>query len=111
MHMGSDGYLASCLEIVTATKEIVRAIREDFADELYVLGDPLVSVVAFGSKTEGKEGGVGIYEVGDMMDKKGWHRAYYSSLSLTSILLASFIFQSSIHPLSLFHQTQNLIWL
>lgn len=74
--MGLDGYTASCHAIVGAAKRIVHGIRKDFP-ELYVLGDPLVSVVAFGSKTEGQGNGFGkvpIYEVGDRMSKMGWHR-------------------------------------
>lgn len=69
MHMGLDGYTESCREIVGAAKQIVAGIRSDFADELYILGDPLVSVVAFGSET------LPIYEVGDRMSKLGWHCA------------------------------------
>ncbi|BGP33086.1 Dihydrosphingosine phosphate lyase [Rhodotorula toruloides] len=75
VHMGLDGYTASCHSIVGAAKRIVHGIRKDFP-ELYVLGDPLVSVVAFGSKTEGQGNGLGrvpIYEVGDRMSKMGWH--------------------------------------
>ncbi|KDE02507.1 hypothetical protein MVLG_06938 [Microbotryum lychnidis-dioicae p1A1 Lamole] len=65
MKMGIDGYTESCREIVGAAKRIVQGVSE--MDDLYVLGDPLVSVVAFSSKT------VSIYEVGDVMSKKGWH--------------------------------------
>ncbi|SCV69817.1 BQ2448_1211 [Microbotryum intermedium] len=65
MKMGIDGYTESCREIVGAAKRIVEGVSE--MDDLYVLGDPLVSVVAFSSKT------VSIYEVGDVMSKKGWH--------------------------------------
>lgn len=66
--MGIDGYTASCVEIVGAAKRIVLGLRKDFP-ELKVLGEPLVSVVAF----ESVEEGVGIYEVGDKMGKLGWH--------------------------------------
>lgn len=37
--------------------------------ELYVLGKPLASVVAFGSKSRA----VNVMEVGDAMSTKGWH--------------------------------------
>lgn len=76
IYMGIDGYTDSCREIVGAAQKIAHAIRKDFP-ELYVLGDPLVSVVAFGSRTEGQGNGKGcvpVYEVGDRMDKLGWHR-------------------------------------
>ncbi|GAA5939333.1 hypothetical protein JCM1841_002938 [Sporobolomyces salmonicolor] len=75
LYLGIDGYTDSCREIVGAAKRIVHGIRKDFP-ELYVLGDPLVSVVAFGSRSEGKGNGVGfvpVYEVGDRMGKLGWH--------------------------------------
>ncbi|GAA5864026.1 hypothetical protein JCM1840_000671 [Sporobolomyces johnsonii] len=75
LYLGVDGYTDSCREIVGAAKRIVHGIRKDFP-ELYVLGDPLVSVVAFGSRSEGKGNGVGfvpVYEVGDRMAKLGWH--------------------------------------
>lgn len=83
LHLGVDGYTSLCSEIVGAAKKLVRGLRADFP-ELYVLGDPLVSVVAFGSRTEGQGNGLGmvpIYEVGDKMDKMGWHRAFPSSSS------------------------------
>lgn len=78
LHLGIDGYTSLCTDIVGAAKKLVRGLRADFP-ELYVLGDPLVSVVAFGSRTEGQGNGIGmvpIYEVGDKMDKMGWHRAF-----------------------------------
>jgi len=52
---------------VGAARRLKTALRQDFAEDLYVLGDPLVSVVAFSSKT------LNIYIVGDMMSKRGWH--------------------------------------
>ncbi|PWN53779.1 PLP-dependent transferase, partial [Violaceomyces palustris] len=67
MKMGEQGYTESCREIVGAAKLIASRI-EDEIPELFVLGKPLVSVVAFGSN-----GGVSIYDVGDQMSKKGWH--------------------------------------
>ena len=67
-HVGSEGYIASCRSIVLATRKIADAITDDIA-ELYVLGNPPASVVAFGSKDKG----VNALEVGDMMRKRGWH--------------------------------------
>lgn len=78
LYVGIDGYTDSCREIVGAAQKFAHGIRKDFP-ELYVLGNPLVSVVAFGSKTEGHGNGKGIipvYEVGDRMDKLGWHRTF-----------------------------------
>jgi len=66
--MGHDGYLASCKSIVTCRKTIQSAITSEIP-ELYVLGDPPSSVVAFGSKHPQ----VNVLEVGDLMAKRGWH--------------------------------------
>ncbi|THH02258.1 hypothetical protein EW026_g556 [Hermanssonia centrifuga] len=67
-YMGSDGYLESCKSIVGATRAIAKTITTDIP-ELYVLGNPPASVVAFASKHPQ----VNIREVGDVMSKKGWH--------------------------------------
>lgn len=67
MLMGTNGYVDSCREIVTAARSIESAIRSEIP-QLRVLGKPLVSVVAFASA-----GKVSIYAVGDLMSKKGWH--------------------------------------
>lgn len=71
VHMGEQGYIDSCREIVGAARSIAAGIAKDFP-ELYLLGKPLVSVVAFGSKT------MSMYEIGDKMSKKGWHRTFCS---------------------------------
>ena len=63
-----SGYLASCRDIVTATRTIADAITDDIP-ELYVLGNPPSSVVAFGSKHPK----VDPLEVGDAMRDRGWH--------------------------------------
>ena len=62
------GYLASCREIVIAARTIADAITDDIP-ELYVLGNPPASVVAFGSKHPS----VDPLEVGDGMSRRGWH--------------------------------------
>jgi len=67
-HMGTEGYLKSCQEIVTAARTIADAITDDIP-ELYVLGNPPASVVAFASKHPN----VDALEVGDGMSKRGWH--------------------------------------
>ena len=67
MSMGESGYIASCHAIVTCAQTLAQGIRENFVGDLYVLGDPLVSVVAFSSKT------ISIYDVADEMAKLGWH--------------------------------------
>ncbi|KAF8268623.1 PLP-dependent transferase [Lactarius quietus] len=67
-YMGEDGYIASCRDIVGAAKIIERTIQTSFP-ELYVLGKPPASVVAFGSRMPD----LNILEVGDKMSQKGWH--------------------------------------
>jgi sphinganine-1-phosphate aldolase len=67
-YMGEEGYVASCRAIVGAAKIIEQTIENSFP-ELYVLGKPPASVVAFGSRVPD----LNILEVGDKMSKKGWH--------------------------------------
>lgn len=69
MSVGETGYINSCNEIVGATKKIIDAISENpsLNADLHVLGKPLVSVVAFTSKT------LDIYDIADAMSGKGWH--------------------------------------
>ncbi|OCH93737.1 PLP-dependent transferase [Obba rivulosa] len=67
-YMGHSGYLESCKSIVSAARRIARAIIEEIP-ELYVLGNPPASVVAFASKSAD----INVLEVGDAMSRKGWH--------------------------------------
>ncbi|TCD65353.1 hypothetical protein EIP91_002792 [Steccherinum ochraceum] len=67
-YMGTDGYLASCKAIVGAAKDIQAKIKAEIP-ELYILGNPPASVVAFASKHPA----VNPLEVGDLMAKRGWH--------------------------------------
>ena len=69
MSVGETGYINACHSIVGATKKIAEAIRENpaLSNDLEVVGNPLVSVVAFTSKT------LDIYDVADAMSAKGWH--------------------------------------
>ncbi|TVY26613.1 Sphingosine-1-phosphate lyase [Lachnellula hyalina] len=69
MNTGEVGYIDSCAKIVGAAKKIAEAIAENPAlnVDLEVLGKPLVSVVAFTSKT------LNIYDIADAMSAKGWH--------------------------------------
>lgn len=69
MSVGEAGYIKSCSEIVGATKKIVESIETNpgLNNDLEVLGHPLVSVVAFTSKT------LDIYDIADAMSGKGWH--------------------------------------
>lgn len=65
MNVGEDGYIESCKAIVGTAKNIARRIHEHA--ELEVIGNPLVSVVAFTSPN------LDIYDIADAMTAKGWH--------------------------------------
>lgn len=67
MQQGESGYLAATRDIVGAARNIEHGIRERLHPDIFVLGEPLVSVVAFSSKT------LNIYDVADEMNTKGWH--------------------------------------
>lgn len=67
-YMGRDGYLASANSIVACARKIGHAIT-DTIPELYVLGNPPASVIAFASRSPE----VNVLEVGDKMSKRGWH--------------------------------------
>ncbi|KAJ7899067.1 pyridoxal phosphate-dependent transferase [Mycena leptocephala] len=67
-YMGSNGYLESCRSIVTCARTIADTIVSSIP-ELYILGSPPASVVAFGSKHPK----VNVLEVGDKMSQRGWH--------------------------------------
>lgn len=66
MAIGHEGYLRSCKEIIGTAQKLKEAITNDI-DGIYVLGNPKCSVVSFGSNI------VNIYELTDLLSKKGWH--------------------------------------
>ncbi|CCC07550.1 hypothetical protein SMACR_06752 [Sordaria macrospora] len=70
MAVGEEGYLKSCTEIVGATKKLAEHIRSHptLAQELEILGNPLVSVLAFQAR-----GDLNIYDIADGMSVRGWH--------------------------------------
>ena len=69
MSQGESGYISSCHSIVGGAKKVESAIRENpsLREDLLVMGKPLVSVVAFTSKT------LNVYDIADSMSAKGWH--------------------------------------
>ncbi|EPE27288.1 PLP-dependent transferase [Glarea lozoyensis ATCC 20868] len=69
MSVGETGYIDSCHQIVGAAKKIAEQIATNPAlnADLEIMGKPLVSVVAFTSKT------LDIYDIADAMSGKGWH--------------------------------------
>ena len=71
MAVGESGYIDSCHKIVGARITIENAIKEhpSLSSTLRVLGEPMVSVVAF----ESIDPAVDIYDVSDAMSAQGWH--------------------------------------
>jgi len=69
VRMGRDGYISSTVKILNCQKMITAGIRQ--IEGLEVIGDPLVSVVAF--RASGSHPNVGTYQVADIMSRKGWH--------------------------------------
>ena len=65
MSLGLNGYLENTREIMEASTKIQKGIKE--IPELFIIGKPHMTVVAFGSNV------VDIFEVNDIMTKKGWH--------------------------------------
>ncbi|KAJ2336190.1 Dihydrosphingosine phosphate lyase [Coemansia sp. RSA 2681] len=63
--MGRNGYLQQCKDIVSCRISIQKGIEQ--IPELYVVGEPSSTVVAFSSHEP-----VGIYGVMDEMKKRGW---------------------------------------
>lgn len=64
-----SGYHQSAKNIITAARKITHGIKTEIP-ELYILGNPPVSVVAFGVKESST---IDILKVGGVMGKKGWH--------------------------------------
>jgi sphinganine-1-phosphate aldolase len=67
--VGEAGYLASCAQIVGATKKLLHHIQTHptLSAELEILGNPLVSVLAFRARS------LNIYDIADGMSARGWH--------------------------------------
>ncbi|GAB4839743.1 Dihydrosphingosine phosphate lyase [Ancistrocladus abbreviatus] len=65
MSLGQEGYLENTRQIMEASKMIERGIKG--IPELFVIGRPDMTIVAFGSNV------VDIFEVNDIMSSKGWH--------------------------------------
>jgi sphinganine-1-phosphate aldolase len=77
-YLGREGYLRLAERVMEATTRMVQGIAA--IDGLKVLGEPVMSVFAFGSDQ------VNIYEVGDEMALRGWHldrQQFPASLHMT----------------------------
>jgi len=69
MTVGESGYLTACEQIVGTAKKMGDRIRDHppLAAELEILGEPLVSVLAFRARN------LNIYDIADAMSARGWH--------------------------------------
>ncbi|WCJ38799.1 Sphingosine-1-phosphate lyase [Euphorbia peplus] len=65
MSLGEEGYLENTKAIMEASKKLHNGMME--LPELFVVGKPDMTIVAFGSNV------VDIFEVNDIMSSKGWH--------------------------------------
>ncbi|XP_057777001.1 sphingosine-1-phosphate lyase [Salvia miltiorrhiza] len=65
MSLGLEGYLENTRKIMEASKRVEKGVRQ--IPELFVIGRPDMTIVAFGSNS------VDIFEVNDIMSSKGWH--------------------------------------
>ncbi|KAL6529354.1 Dihydrosphingosine phosphate lyase [Orobanche gracilis] len=65
MSLGLEGYLENTRKIMEASKRIEKGVRQ--IPELFVIGRPDMTIVAFGSDI------LDIFEVNDIMSSKGWH--------------------------------------
>jgi glutamate/tyrosine decarboxylase-like PLP-dependent enzyme len=63
--LGDNGYLQLAKVVMKATKELIDGINQ--IPELHIIAEPVMSVFSFTSDS------VDIYNLGDLMDKKGWH--------------------------------------
>ncbi|KAG5390422.1 hypothetical protein IGI04_031963 [Brassica rapa subsp. trilocularis] len=65
MSLGEEGYLENTRKIMEASKRLEEGVRG--ITELFMVGKPDMTIVAFGSKA------LDIFEVNDIMSSKGWH--------------------------------------
>ncbi len=63
--LGTDGYLNLAKIVMGTSKKLMKGIND--IPELYIIGEPVMSVFSFTSDT------IDVYNLGDLMDKKGWH--------------------------------------
>ncbi|KAK5958341.1 Dihydrosphingosine phosphate lyase [Knufia fluminis] len=71
MAVGEKGYIDATHKIVSTRITVQNAIKEHpvLKETLSVMGDPMVSVIAF----ESKDKPIDIYDIADAMSAKGWH--------------------------------------
>lgn len=66
MHMGEDGYLNSCKQIIGARKIMQNGVLS--IPQLHVKGDPIGPVLTFGANEP-----YNIYDIGDKLSTRGWN--------------------------------------
>lgn len=64
-HFGDEGYLKIARGLKTATQTVLEGIEE--IDDLYLLGEPKMSLLAFASDT------IDVFKLADEMKTKGWY--------------------------------------
>ncbi|RCK64604.1 Sphingosine-1-phosphate lyase [Candida viswanathii] len=76
IHIGKEGYTKFCYDIVLSAMKLRRAIEENptLSKYLEIIGDPIGSVIAFRIRPA-QEDNLSIYEISDLLSKKGWHFA------------------------------------
>jgi sphinganine-1-phosphate aldolase len=77
-HLGEEGYLAITDTVMRAVTKLGEGI--DAIEDVYILGDPAMSVLAIGSDRRN------IYEIADELTLRGWHldrQQFPPSLHLT----------------------------
>ncbi|KAG2736595.1 hypothetical protein G9P44_000685 [Scheffersomyces stipitis] len=75
VNYGIAGYEKSCRDIVSSAMKVKKAIRSDkvLSTYLEVIGEPVASVISFKVKDEYAKKKFSVYELGDILKKKGWH--------------------------------------
>ncbi|KNC99861.1 sphinganine-1-phosphate aldolase DPL1 [Spizellomyces punctatus DAOM BR117] len=66
VHFGEDGYIKSTQQIMKTARKIKKGVQE--IEGLQLVGDPVVSVVAFAAKAP-----ISTYAVADLLSRKHWH--------------------------------------
>ncbi|RKO90708.1 pyridoxal phosphate-dependent transferase, partial [Blyttiomyces helicus] len=66
VHFGESGYVRSTQDIIGAARRISSGIET--IPQLHLIGDPLLSVVAFAARAP-----MNTYAVADLLTRKGWH--------------------------------------
>lgn len=76
INIGKQGYTKFCYDIVLAAMKVKRAIENDpiLSKHLQIIGDPIGSVISFQLAPQ-QLGNLSIYEISDLLTKKGWHFA------------------------------------